>query len=96
MKNCGPLKFPAQNAKNTIAMTVDFFVNPETLLAASDSINGHGGELPSQSFPPSKAIIPLIWKVIVSIQAWIFSWGDSSCAFSEALIAFLILGHPFL
>lgn len=44
MKSCGPLKFPAQNAKNTIAMTVDFFVNPATLLAASDSINGDGGK----------------------------------------------------
>ncbi|KAJ5521605.1 hypothetical protein N7527_005720 [Penicillium freii] len=69
MKNCGQARFPAQNAKSTIAMTVDFFVNPETLLAASDSINGHGGELPSQSFPSSKAIIPSIWKVILSIQA---------------------------
>jgi hypothetical protein len=53
MKNCGPLRFPAQYPKNIMAITVDFFVKPAILLAASDSINGNAGETAITSQNPA-------------------------------------------
>ena len=53
IKNCGPLRLPAQYPRKIIAMTVDFLVKPAMLLADSESMRGNAGATAIMSQKPA-------------------------------------------
>lgn len=68
MKNCGPARFPAQYARKIMAITVDFFVKPATLLAANDSMRGNAGALAVTSQNPASRDSFSCWGKSLTIR----------------------------